>query len=249
MKEFYKINVVNKNTETASHSPRVRRKRRAKQDAILAAAMHLLADGGLEAVTVQRLARELDLTAGALYRYFPGKDALLAAMQRQAVATLRGRYQAFVAERRDDWADRDIAAPIAELMALLSLAEFYVGLAQTLPHEIKLITFMLADPRHLINDEEAARLVPEFFGLLREVTQLFGAAAASGALDDGDGLERSLVLWSGLQGILQLDKLQRFDARVFQIHRLGRQLAQTLLSGWGAKPEQLGEAVAAIDEE
>ena len=58
-------------------TPRARR-RDANLARILDAAMELVAGGGLEALSMGRLAAAVDYTPGALYRYFPSKDALLA---------------------------------------------------------------------------------------------------------------------------------------------------------------------------
>ncbi len=249
VKVFYKINVVNKTAETTSYSPRVQRKREAKREQILATAMKLLASGGIESVTVQGLAKELDYTAGALYRYFPGKDALLAAMQRHSVATLRKHYDMYNEARAAERVERGIDAQTSDLMALMSLADFYMSLSATLPHDTKLINFLLADPRNLISEEDAARVKPAFFGLLHDVATLFDQASASGALTAGVAPDRGVVFWSALQGTLQLEKLQRYDARIFQPNRLGRQLAKTLLLGWGADPQRLERALTELDKE
>ena len=52
---------------------------------ILDAAMSLMATEGYEVFTIARLAKELDYAVGALYRYFKGKDAILAALQVRVV--------------------------------------------------------------------------------------------------------------------------------------------------------------------
>ena len=56
------------------------RKRQERTQRILSTAQTILLNEGLEAVTVHRIARELDLTVGALYRYFPSKQAMLTAL-------------------------------------------------------------------------------------------------------------------------------------------------------------------------
>jgi AcrR family transcriptional regulator len=42
--------------------------------------MVIIAADGLDSVTIARLARAMDLTVGALYRYFPSKTAILTAV-------------------------------------------------------------------------------------------------------------------------------------------------------------------------
>ena len=57
-----------------------RRERRRQEtiERILDAAMRLMAEQGYEAFTIARLAGDLNYAVGALYRYFKGKDAILA---------------------------------------------------------------------------------------------------------------------------------------------------------------------------
>ena len=47
---------------------------------ILDAAMALVIEGGFEGLSMRALARRVELTPGALYRYFDGQDALIAAL-------------------------------------------------------------------------------------------------------------------------------------------------------------------------
>ncbi len=64
-------------TEARTPSPRIRQKRRQARQDILDTARHVLAEQGLDAVTLTGVANELGMTKQALYHYFPSKDALL----------------------------------------------------------------------------------------------------------------------------------------------------------------------------
>ena len=68
---------------------RSERRRKERSDRVLDAAMRLLVEEGAHALTIQRLAHDLDYAVGALYRYFPSKDALLADLQRKVIHELR----------------------------------------------------------------------------------------------------------------------------------------------------------------
>ncbi len=59
----------------------------ARRDVVLDAALELLDEVGLDALTLRRLAARLDVQAGGLYRHFPSKAALLDAMVERLVAT------------------------------------------------------------------------------------------------------------------------------------------------------------------
>ena len=62
------------NKKVTVERPRERR-RRARIEAILDESMSILLNEGADALTMRRLADSLDLTAGAIYRYFPGKGS------------------------------------------------------------------------------------------------------------------------------------------------------------------------------
>ena len=70
--------------DIAKERPRDRR-RRARIESILDASMVLFYEEGIEALTMRRLADALDLTPGALYRYFPGKDEILLGLGNRAL--------------------------------------------------------------------------------------------------------------------------------------------------------------------
>lgn len=63
--------------EPRTPSPRIRQKRRQARQDILDTARRVLAEQGLDAVTLTGVANELGMTKQALYHYFPSKDALL----------------------------------------------------------------------------------------------------------------------------------------------------------------------------
>jgi AcrR family transcriptional regulator len=228
----------------STHSPRVRRKREARRERILATAMELLATEGLENLTVVRLAEALDYTAGALYRYFPSKDALLAEMQRHAVVEL-GRDLAQAAARAND-----VRTTLPRsLVRLVALGSAYVDLFEGRQGGVRLINFLLADPRPLIGDDQAARTAPLLINLFAAVDALFEAAVADGVLRPGASRDRTIMLWTALQGASQLEKMRRFDAHAFAPTRIGHGMYRSLLCGWGADPDAVDRAAKLFDTE
>jgi len=70
----------------------VRHKKNTSREGILDAAIKLYLSGGLKALSMRRIARELRLTPMALYRHFRNKDAVLIALVDRGF-TLFGEYQ------------------------------------------------------------------------------------------------------------------------------------------------------------
>ena len=71
----------------------IARKLAARHDAILAAAAAAAAEGGMAAVQIATVAQRAGIAAGTVYRYFPSKDdlvaALVAVIAEQEIAAIR----------------------------------------------------------------------------------------------------------------------------------------------------------------
>ncbi len=214
-------------------------KRRETTERILDAAMRLLTEEGYEAFTIARLARELNYAVGALYRYFKGKDAILAALQLRVVERIERDLDvvAELVERRVAADGLDpLAAAVVHVWAGVGV---YESLTRRLPTHHKLLSLSLGDPRELIASEvvDAGILEPLRHVLGRVGSRIDGAVKA-GAFTEGDSAKRTILLWGATQGVMQLRKLGRFDAILGQ-RDIADDLYLGLFAGWGAPTEAL----------
>jgi AcrR family transcriptional regulator len=213
-------------------------KREATGERIIEATMRALSRGGHDAVTMQGLASELGFAVGALYRYFPSKDAIIVAVQRRIIETLSVELAAAIAR-----ADAHVARAStldkreAALLRLWFSVVVYEEMARLRPMELGLLGMTMGDPRQLVRDEDAGELVPALTALLAQVGSLLEAAAEVGALSAGDTLRRAVVLWTATQGALQLRKLERFEVRALSATAVLDEAVSALLVGWGADAE------------
>jgi len=213
-------------------------KREVTFDRIIDAAMGVVSKGGLDALTMQGLAAELGFAVGALYRYFPSKDGIVVAVQRRLIEAIREDLAAALKKADERVAKLD--ARRAALLRLWVIVRVYEAMAKTRPTEFGLLSMTLGDPRQLVQDEDAGLLVPAMASLLQLVGGLFVAAAAAGALAEGDPARRTLVLWTAVQGALQLRKLERFQVGALEATAVLDEAVSTLLLGWGASADDLG---------
>ena len=219
------------------------RKRAERSERMAQAALELVVEEGLEALTMQRLARKLDLAVGALYRYFPSKEALLAELQRRVIG-------AFHEDLRSELARLEPAlgrGRAAGLVPLVALAHLYFTWPERAPTQFRLIALMVGDPRDVLPDLEAAPNVARMLELGADILGRFEAAVKRGALKPGSAGQRALFLWASVHGLLQLRKLGRFDAGLFRGRELFSELLRTLLVGWGARAEDFGAALQTLD--
>lgn len=224
------INKVNMSSDVVIPSPQRRRRARTRQR-ILDAARATVRREGIDGLTLGAIAKALDLTTPALYRYFPNKGALLAAVNAEVLAEQRAVVRRIaVVARLDGSSDA--------LLALLSVVEATVVLSEARPDDFALLVATLSDPRTLVDDLEHAVHIPELFGLLMDVVGAFERAVAEGSLEPGDAETRALSLVFSVLGSLQTAKLTRFRPSVAP-GALARTTARALLQGFGADPKQL----------
>lgn len=227
-------------------TPRARR-RDANHARILDAAMELVAEGGLEALSMGRLAEAAAYTPGALYRYFPGKDALLAALVGQVLDEL----QVFLLS-----AESALPQPARPLPRVFALAHGYRRFARERPHPFGLLSATIAAPRVLLETKAAAPVAERAVALLEQLASALGDATKAGQLaappgDDaahGGEFTRTICLFAQLQGLLQLQKQARFSTGLLELAPLVSHAVRALLIGWGGAPKTVDAALASLPE-
>lgn len=211
-------------------SPRARR-RAATERRIVETALSMVMECGLDALSMHKLAAAVDYTVGALYRYFPSKDALVAGLGVAVIDDLAERLTAAVADGGDG------------LTPVWAAAECYRRFARESPHRFGLIAQMLGDHRLLVADDALAH--PVLTATFRALAPVQAALEAA-PLPPGQATERVLVMFAGLQGALQLLKQARRMPDAFgDPDALARTTLRTLMIGWGAAPEAVDAAAAA----
>ena len=162
----------------------------ATRAALLEAAARILEAEGAKLLTTNRIAERAGVSIGTLYQYFPGKQAILAALIRQ----MRRELEADLATATAAAGARDLAAAVAALCRAVvqhhirrpGLAEALEALEPTLPPdpEALAIKTRIRDgiagllKRHAIAEPERAA-----FDLSAMGRGLVGASAAAGRRD------------------------------------------------------------------
>jgi AcrR family transcriptional regulator len=196
------------------------RKRQETAVEIVDAAERIVLADDLSALTVHAIAAAVGVTPGALYRYFPSRDAIVAAVQLRVI----DRLVATVVAAID-------AAPAQPLARIRAVGDALVAFARAEPTRYALLAAMMATPRPLVGDREAADVLPAVLAATDRVRALFSEARVRGALSDGDDVSRMVALWAAVHGAIQLDKLSRF-APELAAERVVRDAVDGLLAGW-----------------
>ncbi len=222
-------------------------KREVRTREILDAAMELVLEGGLEGLTIVTLAARVDAAVGALYRYFPGKEALVAALQTDAVEALRGDLERRLEAVEAAAAKARLTGPARALARAAAAPLGYLAEARRAPARHRLIAAVLTSPDPVLDDARAQALEGSVGRVLELAAARLEAAVAEGALEPGDARARTTLAWAAVQGLLLFDHRDRLVAPAHRVDALAGPLLVTLLRGWGAEPRaaERGVAVAA----
>jgi AcrR family transcriptional regulator len=186
------------------------------QEAIKEAAWRQIAEYGAPALSLRAIARELKITAPAIYNYFPDRDALVTALIIDAYTSF-GDWQL---EARDGVSPGDLRGKLAAI----GLA--YRNWAHTYPQRYQLI-FGTPIPGYVSPREEvfpsSARSISALFSVVEEIRAAGKLTAdfAPGVSDEyrvhyeewrayvGDveplSLFAAMVIWSRVHGVVSLE--------------------------------------------
>lgn len=245
MNAIHIVNMVH-SPATSDAGSRTQRRREDRIETVLDRAMEIVDEAGFDGLTLKGLAESLGLVTTAIYRYFPSKDALSAALQRRAIAEVGAHFVA--ASQSLEERARGAAPATAALAHLLGAAQLYLELPRTHARSWMFIAILLGDPRPLLSDEEAGRTGPILGALLAQIEALFERAKTEGALEPGSARARMTSYWAALHGAHCLEKARRLDPSLPPAEEVGAHAARSLLLSWGATSARLTAAERLLGE-
>jgi AcrR family transcriptional regulator len=226
---------------------RRQRARDKKRQQILLAADGLIAEAGLRGITMQGVADRLDCAVGTLYLYFPSKAALIAALQGDAIDTLRASFAAARPAWDEYLAESDLSDELAALVRLTGFGAHWASASVVFADEFHLQRTLLSEPVAIEATEEVRDSLPVLQRLLESPSELLDAGAELGVLDAGNTDERALRWLAALNGVLLLENLAAVDRHLFRAQHLARLLTHDLLCGWGAARADVEVAAAHVE--
>ena len=215
---------------TQTITPRARR-RAENHQRILSVAMDMVIEGGLDALSVNQLAKRIDFTPGALYRYFDSKEALLSALTTEILGTLRTKLAeaAQLMETSDG---------IGQVYAICAA---YRAFTHDAPHRFGMLSMMLAEPRTVFKRDEIAQpTMDAMVGALAPLAQALEVAQIENAA------LRATALFAGIQGVFNLHKQARRAPHLFDVDTLAEEMIRSLLVGWGIPHQAIDDGRARV---
>ena len=221
---------------------RVQRRRNKKFNRMLEHAMRLIVKNGFTSLTMRTLANSLDITPGALYRYFPSKGHIIGALGNQILETYTKSIQRSAASAKEYY--RDVSSKQKSIFIIGSLAKEYFMISLQSREKFRVLQMIMTDEtRYMTNPEDYSNFMNASVKLLQYVAQQYDDAAKVKAIHEGNGFEHALVLLTLLQGSLQLIKFgQEMPQKInpMQIFSLG---ISNHLMGIGAQKEHVDRMI------
>jgi AcrR family transcriptional regulator len=236
---------------TSTTTGRRARNRAARHDQLLAAATELVAESGLDGLTMQGLSERVDCAVGTIYTYFPSKSALVASLMGDAIRHLMDTYHR-AAARWDRELD-DVDEPTAALTRILAFTQLFVASRELHPREFEFLQMLITTPESLIDPDDVASVLPQSLAFLADIHQLLEAAVQVGALDAvaGDESFRRTLRWTGaIHGALLVSNVADVSglptADAFSASGLADSVTRDLMLAWGAQAARLDDAEAEL---
>lgn len=144
--------------------PKFRRRAQARPDEILDAALALFLEKGFGATRVEEIARKAGLSKGAVYLYFPSKEALLEGLVHRGVTPIANEALAMIANFRGD--PRPLIGQILPMMT-----QRIFGEALSVPRLILHEALSAPDLAQMYRRAVLDRVLPAMTGLLRQAVE------------------------------------------------------------------------------
>jgi len=185
------------------------RERAAARESILSAARDLARREGWDAVTMRRLANEIEYSANFAYRYFTGRDDILLALVRDGFTRLRDTMATAGQEATSRPAPRSETGPSGPAAAAVRrAAHAYLDFALTEP-ELYQLMYSLGGVRVPATDTWS-----EGHAVGEIITALLTDAG------DAQPQQHVLQLWATAHGLIALQVVGRVDVDPTALHTL-----------------------------
>lgn len=229
------------NAGVGATTDRRRERHDKKRQSYLDEAMGLVVEDGMEGLTIARLATRMSASVGAIYRYFPSKEALIVGLQEMAIADFHTFLEARLAATDRVFAGSPL--PVRALGRLMVAFRAYIDHARASPRPHRLVDTFLSFPEAILSDSEARAVNDRLLTpILDAFAALLAQAAAVGAIEAADDVQRTHVAWAFAHGLDHFHKRDRISPEPLKLEALLPIARNALLRGFGARTDLLAQA-------
>lgn len=186
---------------------RIEAEKQERIEQILKAARTLFVKKGYLGATMRDIAREAELSTGAIYVYFTGKDEIYSKVCEEAFLVVIGLIK------------KAAEMPGTPHQRLRAICREYYSFYTDYTEYFEMLTFHDLGFTRRGQSEELSDRLKELTGqAISLINDVVAEAIESGEFSNQiDSLTASFNLWAGLEGILLLDKMGYLRARGFEL--------------------------------
>lgn len=234
------------------------RNRAARHRQLVSAAGSIVAENGLDGLTMGAVAKRVDCAVGTIYTYFSSKSALLASLQVEAIRVLADSYERAAGQWDDALHAMDLEEPTAALARMIAMGRLFVNWPHIQPLEFDFLQMLSMSPDRQLEPKDTAAVVPMVLALFAEGRVLHDRAVEVGAIGQdldrpGDDATSRTVRWiAALDGAIVVDNATSgvsgdLDPEAFSPEFITQTMIADFLIAWGASTQVLAEAFAVTE--
>ncbi len=195
------------------------REREQRKSHILDAARALLLEKGLNATSINQIAKRSELSVGAIYFYFKDKEELFAALQVEGLELLHQAIRQAVNQK---------ATPEKTIR---SIALAYLRFSEEHKNYFDIINYFLTSPTTIFPPNLKTEIDEHGDASIGTLTQAIREGIDCGQFKDVDPRRQAIILWSAFNGMIQLKKLQKTILAKTEYHSLYMEIVDRFLDG------------------
>jgi len=184
------------------------REREERKRQILDAARSLLFSEGLQATSVNKIAKSAELGVGTIYFYFASKEEIFAALQEEGIDLLHNKIKKRL-ERVKRSEDR-----------LKTIARIYIDFSRENKDYFDIINYFLSSPGVLFSENLKGQIDQRGNRVISLLVSVVEAGIAAGDFIEVDARKFAMMFWAALHGLILFKKLKTTMLRGEDYHAL-----------------------------
>ena len=177
------------------------REKQARRRQIIDAARSLLFEKGLQATSINQIAKRAELAVGTIYFYYAGKEELFAELQEEGLQLLMENVRQ-ATSAADDPKER-----------LRAMAMAYYDFSQDHKDYFDIISYFLSSPNILLSADLKQRVDQRMERILEIINAAFARGLDAGTLGAYAQESRGVLVLAAFHGLMQFRK---FETTVFK---------------------------------
>jgi AcrR family transcriptional regulator len=195
------------------------REREQRKSHILDTARELLLEKGMNATSINQIAKRSELSVGAIYFYFKDKEELFASLQLEGLELLHEAIKQAVHKK------------ISPEKKIRAIAASYLLFSEEHKNYFDIINYFLTSPTTVFPPNLKNEIDQHGDASISMLTEAVREGIGSGQFKAVDPKRQAIILWAAFNGMIQLRKLQKTILAKNEYHSLYDEIVDRFLDG------------------